>query len=298
MAEQEPELLPAADEGLGRSPQVLVRSGEELGDVVILLPGLRRRQVVAVLGLERLLLLGVAEQVLAIGAGMDVAVDGLGDDLAVPDHEPVAIDLGDVVPVLALADRGRHLGKIGGEVAEPGRSAHQHVECMLTRRHRRHVLGVELAEGEGDDVGLAARFLRPGLGMCYGRPADEGRVEGADGDLDTAALRRSARRCGQRQRRHAGQEPGRQTTLHHQASPLTCRQHRGRPASQGWANGRAAATKTSHPRAQGMRSATRRSRCSRPSASTRSPWQTSRIPDSSGSRQDSCAITCSPPGSR
>ena len=48
-----------------RAKQALVRPVEELGDVVVLVPRLRRRQVAVVFGLERLLLLGVLEQVLA-----------------------------------------------------------------------------------------------------------------------------------------------------------------------------------------------------------------------------------------
>jgi hypothetical protein len=104
VAEEEPELLAAAHERLGRPPQVLVGTGEELGDVVVLLPGDGRRQVVAVPGLERLPLGRVREQVLAVGAGVDVAVDGLGHDLTVPGHQPLAVDRGDVLPSLPLPD--------------------------------------------------------------------------------------------------------------------------------------------------------------------------------------------------
>ena len=70
VAEEEPELLAAATESLGRAPQALVGLLEELGDVEILLPGLGRREIVAVLGLEGLLVLRVVEQVDAVGIGM------------------------------------------------------------------------------------------------------------------------------------------------------------------------------------------------------------------------------------
>src|SRR3546814_8399259 len=62
MAEEEPELLPTAAARLGGAPQILVRALEELGGVEIFLPGLRHGEVVAVLGLERLLLLGVRSE--------------------------------------------------------------------------------------------------------------------------------------------------------------------------------------------------------------------------------------------
>ena len=112
VAEEEPELLAAAAERLGRAPQALVGPGEELGDVEIFLPGLGRRQVVAVLGLERLLLLRVLEQVDAVGGGVQVAVHGLRQHLAVPHHQPLAVDRVDVLPVRALLHRRRHLGQV------------------------------------------------------------------------------------------------------------------------------------------------------------------------------------------
>src|SRR5262245_35993356 len=83
MGEEEPELLAATAEGFSRAPQALVGTLEELRDVEILLPGLRDGEIVAVFGLEGVLLLRVLEKIDAIGVGMDVAIHGLGQHLAV-----------------------------------------------------------------------------------------------------------------------------------------------------------------------------------------------------------------------
>jgi hypothetical protein len=92
MAEEEPELLAAAAEGLGRAPEIVIRAVEELGDVEIFLPGLGDGERVAIRFLEGRLLLRVLEEIDAVGVGVDVAVHGLREHAAIPDHERVAID--------------------------------------------------------------------------------------------------------------------------------------------------------------------------------------------------------------
>ena len=188
MAEEEPELLTAADEGLRRAPELLVGPGEELGDIVILVPGLGRGQIVAVFLPECGLLVRVLEEIPAIGAGMHVTVDRLRHNLAVPDHQPVAIDGCDILPRLPLTELLRHFREKRCEITLPGRCVLDHIEGMLAGGHRRHVLGVEFTKGKGDHSGRTTALFLPGLRVGDRRPADEWRVEAADRDLDTFAL--------------------------------------------------------------------------------------------------------------
>jgi hypothetical protein len=70
---------------------------EELGLLVPLLPGLRRREVVAVLRLELLLVVGPLEGGLVPEHDVDVTVVRHADDLPlVPEHQ-LLVDVGDVV---------------------------------------------------------------------------------------------------------------------------------------------------------------------------------------------------------
>ena len=77
--------------------------GQELADLVELRPGFGRRQVVAELGLELLLDLRIAEDVLAIVEDEDVAIVGEAVDLAVDLHLVVAIGRRDVLQLVVVA---------------------------------------------------------------------------------------------------------------------------------------------------------------------------------------------------
>ena len=78
--------------------------GDELADLVELLPVLRRREVIAVLGLELLLHLRIVENVLAVVEQHDVAVVREAVDLAVIGHLVVAIGRRDVLELFAIAE--------------------------------------------------------------------------------------------------------------------------------------------------------------------------------------------------
>lgn len=99
VTEQEPELLATTAEGFRRAPKALVRLLEEFSDVEILLPCLRRGKIVAILRLEGALVLRVFKQINAVGIGMGITVHGLRQDLAVPDHQLLAVNRRDVLPV-------------------------------------------------------------------------------------------------------------------------------------------------------------------------------------------------------
>ncbi|MCY1236714.1 hypothetical protein D9M72_493850 [compost metagenome] len=174
VAEQEPELLAAAAEGFRRAPEVVGRLVEVFGDVEILLPGLRRRQVVTVLGLEGLLVVGVLEEVDAVAVCMGVAVHRLRQDLAVPDHQLFTIDRRDILPVGALAHVGRHFRQEVGKVGRPGRGKGNHVEGVFARCQRGHDLRIEFRPRELDDFNLAAGLFLPTLGRELQRGRDIG----------------------------------------------------------------------------------------------------------------------------
>ena len=130
---------------------------------------------------------------------MQVAVHGLREHLAVPDHQPLAVDRVDVLPVLALPHRRRHLGEVGREVRRPGGREGDGVEGVLAAGQRGRDLGVELRPGELDHVDRAAGLLLP-LGRGRGqRRGDVGAGLRADGErhvrvVGAAGLRRAPRR--------------------------------------------------------------------------------------------------------
>ena len=206
VTKEKPELLAAAHEGFCRAVEIVVRAREELGNVVILIPGLGRGQIVAIFLLERRLFCLILEEIAAIGAGVHVAVDGDGDLFTVPHHQTITIGRVDVLPVGTFGELRGDFRKKRREVAMPGGGVQDDVEGSLAGGHRGHEFGVELTKGKVDDVDCTARLCFPGLTVIDGGPADEGWVHRTDGDLDARAFGcdRGASRQRERHAAHTG----------------------------------------------------------------------------------------------
>ena len=164
VGEEVPELLAAAPIRLRRTPQIRRGPVEEFGDLVVLLPGRRWGQVVAVLLLEPLLFLGIGEQVQPVVQDVLVAVDGLREIAAIPHHQPVAVDRQDVVPGVGPAHRGGHVRQIGGEIRRIERAKGDDVELALARDQGGEIGLVKLIDRKFQNVDLAAGLLFPALG--------------------------------------------------------------------------------------------------------------------------------------
>ncbi len=112
---------------------VLQLLGEERADFVELLPGLGRREVVLVLGLESLLQIVAGEDVLAVVEQEHVAVVGKAVDLAVDRHLVVAIGRRDRLQFVAeavLVHVGVELLECAG-LHEVGHPRGDHVERVV-----------------------------------------------------------------------------------------------------------------------------------------------------------------------
>ena len=150
--------------------------GQEAANLVELLPGLRRRQVVLVFVLERLLQVGARENVLAVIEQEHVPVIGKAVDLAVDRHLVVAIrrrDLLQFVTEAVLVDVGiEHFQRAGlREVGHPRRDHVQRVVRAGARTELLHDLGEHFRGRHFDDLDLATGLFFPQ------RTGELGRVE-------------------------------------------------------------------------------------------------------------------------
>ena len=176
---------------------VPVLAVEVARDVAQLLPGPgRRRQVVAVLRLERLLVLGIGQSVPAVVQHLAVGV--------------VQHAVGRVFPVMQRLQRRRH-GVIGPlrvlvrchqlvdrvavagrrDVAVPERADHEGIVLAGAVAQIEHHLRIVLAERQLDDVELAAGQLLPDRPEGVQRAGDAALgTAGVDGHRDLGALER------------------------------------------------------------------------------------------------------------
>ena len=188
VGEEIPELLAAASVRFGRAPQIGCRPIEELGDLVVLLPGCRRRQRVAVLLPEALLLLWIVKQVQPVIQNVLVAIDGLRHVAAVPHHQPFAVDRQNILPGRSFAHRRRHVREIGGEIRRPERAEGDDVEFSLARDQSIEIGRVKLVDRKFQDVDLAAGLLLPAFGGHGDGVGDEWTGTGADVQSDPAVI--------------------------------------------------------------------------------------------------------------
>ncbi len=135
-------------------------------DLVELLPGLRRREVVAVFGLEVVLQIGAGEDVLAVVEQEHVAVIREAVDLPVDRHLVVAIGRGDHLQLVAeavLVDVGIELLERAG-LCQVGHPRRNHVERVVRAGAGAillHDLGEHFGGRHFDHFDLAAGLLFP-----------------------------------------------------------------------------------------------------------------------------------------
>ena len=155
--------------GVERRAVEVRRPGEELGDLHVLVPGRRRREVPAVFRLEVLLLGRIVEEVLAVGHLEHVAVVHQRVGLAVALDDRILVD-GDVV----VADLGIEKAEVGiellqeserDEVSEEIGREDEEIVGGGARRQLRHQLLVLADEGQADHLDVGAEFALHGVGV-------------------------------------------------------------------------------------------------------------------------------------
>ena len=144
-------LLRNAGPVIRRAVAVQILAVQRLGGGKIVVPGLRRLQVVRL------------EDVGAVIHHVEVAVQGQHIDLAVILLREIAEEAGDVVllQVLVLGDTvGEILKEATGDIVDhPLRREHRRIDRIGAARPVRQQLGVEIRERHGDDVDLGAGQL-------------------------------------------------------------------------------------------------------------------------------------------
>ena len=166
--------------------------GQEAADFVELLPGLRRRQVVVVLGLEGLLQIVAREDVLAVIEQEYIAVIREAVDLAVHSHLVVAVGRGNALQFgaesILVHKRVKHFERAGlGQVGHPRRDHVKRVVRTGARTIFLHDLGEHFGGRDFDDLNLASGLLFPQRARKLGRV--QGLQAGFPDDGDGFAIR-------------------------------------------------------------------------------------------------------------
>ena len=171
---------------------VPVPTAEEGGDLGVLLPGRRHRQIAAVLGLELGLVIRVLEGRQDVLEVVPVAVEGVLQALAVPAGDAL-VGRRDVLHLVGIEVFLRNGCQVRRPVADPVGAAVDDVIDVLAGLEGDHHLLVELAEGGVHHVYRAAGQLLELLGMQRHRLAHHGHGVGQDGDLVPGVVLRVGR---------------------------------------------------------------------------------------------------------
>ncbi|MBS1251430.1 MAG: hypothetical protein MAG451_00463 [Anaerolineales bacterium] len=177
-AQERPVRLSPAPEGRAGAVDGLTFNGlavEELGDIVVLLPGLGRDgQVVPVLGLEVRLVLRVSEQVPAEIDHVGVAVIRQREDLAGPRKDAIAVGGDQVIVAHLVLDLLGNVEDVAWphDVTGPVSGVDDDVKRAGVGEVAGPDLLEEFAEGKGLYLDLTARLLTPLLPHVLHRAGD------------------------------------------------------------------------------------------------------------------------------